>query len=219
MYRVVLFLAAVFYGVAAMAQSVTDLEKFREYRSSENFKSMHLTATKWMLRNLLPHGCKNLQVLGGGMSAIKIIQTVDFGDETEEPESGKWRETTRFVACGQRSIQHIDFEVSGPGDVRAINMAPGDSIANQQLQGDVYNTLSHVFIGSYKQARLAAGMDGDGTCESRRLIDTEMLTPGQPSPPLKWRERWHVDHCGLVVKTEIRFETTPGIGTVFKIGP
>ena len=217
--RAVLCLWIVFHGFGAAAQSETDLEAFGEYRGSDDFKAMHMDATKWMLKNLMPYGCKSIQVLDGGMSSINILRPVEFDDDTGEPESGKWRETTRFVACGRRSIQHIDFEVRGPGDVRAINMAPGDSVANHLLQRDVYFTLRHVFIGNYKQAKSAAGMDDKGSCDSIRLIDTEMLTSDPPSPLLKWQERWHVDYCGRVVKTEIQFETTPGVGTTFKVGP
>ena len=60
------------------------------------------------------------------------------------------------------------------------------------------------------------------TCSAMRVIDTKILTPPDPDTPkskMKWRESWHMDHCGTVVENEILFEAVPSGGTTFKIGP
>jgi hypothetical protein len=177
---------------------------------------MHLDATKWAFKNLLPYQCKNIDVLEGGRSKISIIQTFIFNKETGEPEIGHWRETTNFVACGRCHFQHIEFMLVGPDDVRAVPMALDDSIANRELQGDVLATPKYVATGIYQRVKSAKGIDDSVSRDPMNLIDTELLSKNLPNPPLKWQERWHIDQCGLVTATDIRFETTLGKGTGFK---
>ncbi|MFT5438833.1 MAG: hypothetical protein ACI9MJ_000694 [Alphaproteobacteria bacterium] len=209
-------LAASLSSPPATAQNQAEIAYLAKYRTSEKFKAMHLDATKRAFKNLLPYQCKNVDVLEGGRSKISIIQTFIFNKETGEPEIGHWRETTKFVACGRRHLQHIEFMMVGPDDVRAVPMAPGDSIANHELQGNVIATLKHVATGIYQRAKSAKGIDDSVSCDSMNLIDTELLSKNLSNPPMKWQERWHIDQCGLVTATDIQFETTPGMGVSFK---
>jgi hypothetical protein len=199
----------------ATAQNKTEIAYLLKYRTSEKFKAMHLDATKWAFKNLLPYKCKNINALEGARSAINIIQAFIFNKETGEPEFGHWRETTKFTACGRRHLQHIEFIARGAGDLRAVVMAPGDSIADHALQADVVVTMKAMLADKYKRTKSAKDVDDSVSCDSTHLIDTELLSKNLPDPPSNWRESWYFDQCGSVTATNIGFETTP-MGIMFK---
>lgn len=196
----------------------TDVKKLAEYRNTEAFKDMHLKATKWMLANLFPYGCKNIKALNGGLSDIIITEPIEFSFFSGEPDKGKWRETTKFFACGKEYSHHIDFVAKSWEGVKALNMAPGGSIANARLQGDLYQMLKLFSQRKYGKALLAMGEKAPAPCKVDRIINTEMVVIEKPPPKLTWREKWFLDYCGTVVENEVRFETVEG-GVMFKVDP
>lgn len=78
--------------------------------------------------------------------------------------------------------------------------APGDTIANAELQEDVLNLL------------LARDGSLNKTCKTYGLRTTEVTEP-PPGAEQKWKERWILDRCGVPVRYDVEFAPHPQGGT------
>jgi len=161
--------------------------------------------------------------------------------------SGRWTERWTVDRCGSPVPYLVKFARAADGDLDVTmeleplafdtTPVPGTTIADLILQRDALGFLS--------QRDFAAAGPG-GTCDGRRVVNTEVVQPlegaaveGERSIGGQWVERWTLrrlysgvtsavpsstassstgpdDKCGIPVRYLVRFSTTPK-GTTFTV--
>jgi hypothetical protein len=176
----------------------------------------------------------------------KVSTTEVLGPVEKGPQgvSGRWTERWKVDRCGSLVPYLVKFARAVDGDLDVTmelepiavgtTPVPGTTIADLILQRDALGFLSQRDFS-------AAGPEG--TCDGRKVINTEVLQPlegaaeegGRPIGG-QWVERWTLqrlysgvrpvasgstgtdDRCGKPVRYLVRFSTTQK-GTTFTVEP
>jgi len=155
------------------------------------------------------------------VSTTEVVGAVEQGSQGV---SGRWTERWTVDRCGSLVPYLVKFARAADGDLDVTMQletppgepatVPGTTIADPILQRDALGFLAQRDFS-------AAG--AEGTCDARKVIDTEVLQPLQGAAvkgerPIggQWVERWTLDRCGMPVRYVVRFSTTQK-GTTFTV--
>jgi hypothetical protein len=184
--------------------------------------------------------------MGGDPTCIsrKVSSTEVVGPVVQGSQgaSGRWTERWIVDRCGSLVPYLVKFARAADGDLDVTmqleplpietTAVPGSSIADLILQRDAVGFLSQ---------RDFAAAGPEGTCDGRKVIDTEVVQPlegatveGDRPMGGQWVERWTLkrlysgvrapapssaeadERCGKPVRYLVRFSTTPK-GTTFTV--
>lgn len=155
------------------------------------------------------------------LSTTQVLGAVEQG---RQGVSTRWTERWTVDRCGVLVPYLVKFARAEDGDLDvtmqlespAPNTAalPGSTIADPVLQRDAVGFLA---------LRDFSASVAEGTCNSRQVIDTQLIQPlegavleGNRPVGGKWVERWTLARCGVPVRYLVRFTTTPK-GTTFTV--
>ena len=160
--------------------------------------------------------CRNRSV-----STTAVVGAVEQGSQAV---STRWTERWTVDRCGSLVPYLVKFARTAEGGLDVTmqletpvgepGTVPGKSIADPVLQRDALGFLSQRDFSE-------AGVEG--TCQARKVIDTEVLqtlagAAVQDGRPIdgQWAERWTLDRCGKPIRYLVRFSTTQK-GTTFTV--
>jgi hypothetical protein len=155
------------------------------------------------------------------VSTTEVVGAVEQGSQGV---SGRWTERWTVDRCGSPVPYLVKFARSADGDLDVTMQietpagepatVPGTTIADPILQRDALGFLA---LRDFSEA------GAEGTCHSRKVIDTEVLQPlegatveGERPVNGQWVERWTLDRCGMPARYVVRFSTTQK-GTTFTV--
>jgi len=116
-----------------------------------------------------------------------------------EPTSVIWIE--RYVVNCEQPLRRAMLMLLKEGNITAVPMAPGSTIADPNLQIDAANF-----------AKTAALTQSENDCAEASIVDTALVAkPEQTGAP--WKEQWSVSTCGAMQLMDVLFTPSPEGGT------
>lgn len=120
------------------------------------------------------------------------------------PVGGIWRHQIPVDRCGTMVRRTLLVQAQADGKLRAIQLLPGETIANVQLQIDALRAAVH---------QVAART---GCKASVRVTDTKVE---QPFDEGRWTEVWTFSACGARTQRVVQFSPpASGPGTIYTVG-
>lgn len=116
-----------------------------------------------------------------------------------EPSDVIWIE--RYLVDCEKPLRRAMLMIMKEGNITAVPMAPGSTIADPTLQIDAANF-----------AKTAALTQSEKDCAEATVVDTAVVTkPEQAGAP--WKEQWSVNTCGEIQLMDVRFTPAAEGGT------
>ncbi len=116
-----------------------------------------------------------------------------------DPNDVMWIERYR-VDC-EKELHRAILMLVKDGEIQAVSLVPGTTIADPQLQVDAGNFV-----------RTAALTRSGEDCSEATVTDSEVVEePAAPGKP--WKERWTAHACGNVYEINVDFTPSEGGGT------
>ena len=116
-----------------------------------------------------------------------------------EPTDVIWIE--RYVVNCKQPLRRAMLMIMKEGNITAVPMAPGSTIADPNLQIDAANF-----------AKTAALTQSENDCAEASIVDTAVVAkPEQAGGP--WKEQWSVSTCGETQLMDVLFTPSPEGGT------
>lgn len=116
-----------------------------------------------------------------------------------EPTDVIWIE--RYVVNCEQPLRRAMLMLMKEGNITAVPMAPGSTIADPNLQIDAANF-----------AKTAALTQSENDCAEASIVDTALVAkPEQAGAP--WKEQWSVSTCGEMQLMDVLFTPSPERGT------
>lgn len=127
-------------------------------------------------------------------SSIRVLKPISFA-ENGLPLDGSWKQSFLQPPCGGRTILNFLFSATADQRIRTLILAPGDGIAEPQLQ-----------VAAFRGA--VASVQGlAATCQAFHVLNTRFeafdhsQAPGPDPAPgdkvaIPWRETWTLGGCG-----------------------
>lgn len=116
-----------------------------------------------------------------------------------EPTDVIWIE--RYVVKCEQPLRRAMLMIMKEGNITAVPMAPGSTIADPNLQIDAANF-----------AKTAALTQSEKDCAEASIVDTAVVAkPEQAGAP--WKEQWSVSTCGEMQLMDVLFTPAPEGGT------
>jgi len=116
-----------------------------------------------------------------------------------EPTDVIWIE--RYVVNCEQPLRRAMLMIVKEGNITAVPMAPGSTIADPNLQIDAANF-----------AKTAALTQSENDCAEASIVDTALVAkPEQTGAP--WKEQWSVSTCGETQLMDVLFTPSPEGGT------
>jgi len=127
-------------------------------------------------------------------SSIRVLKPVSFA-QNGLPIDGTWKQSFLQARCGAGTILNLLFTADADQRIRTLILAPGDGIAEPQLQ-----------VAAFRDA--VASVQGlAATCQAFHVLNTKFeafdhsKAPGPDPDPgdkvdIPWRETWTLGGCG-----------------------
>ncbi len=107
----------------------------------------------------------------------------------------------RYTVDCQTELHRTILMILKDGEIQAVPMAPGTTIADPQLQIDAAN-----FVKTAAMTRTA------GKCAEATVTDTAVASPPEKLG-LPWKESWTAQACGKAYTFPVSFTPSAGGGT------
>ena len=120
-----------------------------------------------------------------------------------DPDAVLWIERYEVACATPRRRSILMFQKDDA--IEAVPMAPGETLADPLVQGDVGPRL--------QQAALGRGPAG---CREATIIETA-VTQGPSEAGQSWQERWSVHACGQMVDLDVTFTPSADAGTAVAV--
>jgi hypothetical protein len=152
------------------------------------------------LRQMVPlvaGDCKEIKP--GPKTRTQVLKPLSF-NTTGQPVSGVFKEIVPVDMCGETVEMNLLAVPQPDGTVKRMNLLPGHSIADPQLQKDA---LASAYLAASKGAECRPYAVRNTRAEAREADG-------------HWTERWDLLVCGKRVPVTMTFTPTTDGGTNFK---
>jgi hypothetical protein len=143
---------------------------------------------------LPPEVTKGCPAVGAGRSSILVLKPISFA-QNGLPFEGAWKQSFAQAGCAAATRLNFLFTATPDQRIRTLILAPGDGIADPQVQAQAFRSAVASVQGAAAQ------------CQALHVLDTRFeafdhskASGPDPAPGAKveipWRETWTLGGCG-----------------------